>query len=79
MRRRLLLRQPGATGSVGTYCIPAGGLDTPSTHEDEIYVVTAGRAKIATPGSRQAEVGQLATSAPSALLVRPRPEPGYNY
>jgi hypothetical protein len=29
--------------SVGTYCIPAGGLDNQSPHtEDEIYVVTAG-------------------------------------
>src|SRR5215471_11278975 len=37
--------------SVGTYCIPAGGTDDQSPHtEDEIYVVTAGRAKIATPG-----------------------------
>lgn len=37
--------------SVGTYCIPAGGTDGQSPHtEDEIYVVTAGRARIATPG-----------------------------
>ena len=37
--------------SVGTYCIPAGGADDQSPHtEDEIYVVTAGRAKITTPG-----------------------------
>jgi mannose-6-phosphate isomerase-like protein (cupin superfamily) len=43
--------------SVGTYCIPAGGVDDQSPHtEDEIYVVTAGRATIATPGGR-AEVG----------------------
>ncbi|HEV7712851.1 MAG TPA: cupin domain-containing protein [Asanoa sp.] len=36
--------------SVGTYCIPAGGLDDQSPHtEDEIYVVTAGRARIVTP------------------------------
>ena len=36
--------------SVGTYCIPAGGTDDQSPHtEDEIYVVTAGRARIATP------------------------------
>jgi mannose-6-phosphate isomerase-like protein (cupin superfamily) len=36
--------------SVGTYCIPAGGLDDQSPHaEDEIYVVTAGRATIVTP------------------------------
>jgi mannose-6-phosphate isomerase-like protein (cupin superfamily) len=32
--------------SVGTYCIPAGGADDQSPHtEDEIYVVTAGRAR----------------------------------
>jgi mannose-6-phosphate isomerase-like protein (cupin superfamily) len=37
--------------SVGTYCIAAGGLDAQSPHtEDEIYVVTAGRATIVTPG-----------------------------
>jgi mannose-6-phosphate isomerase-like protein (cupin superfamily) len=36
--------------SVGTYCIPAGGVDDQNPHtEDEIYVVTAGRAKITTP------------------------------
>jgi mannose-6-phosphate isomerase-like protein (cupin superfamily) len=36
--------------SVGTYCIPAGGVDSQSPHtEDEIYVVTAGRARIVTP------------------------------
>jgi mannose-6-phosphate isomerase-like protein (cupin superfamily) len=36
--------------SVGTYCIPAGGSDDQAPHtEDEIYVVTAGRARIATP------------------------------
>jgi mannose-6-phosphate isomerase-like protein (cupin superfamily) len=35
--------------SVGTYCIPAGGLDGQSPHtEDEIYVVTAGQARIVT-------------------------------
>ena len=37
--------------SVGTYCIPAGGTDDQSPHtEDEIYVVTAGRARMVTPG-----------------------------
>ena len=35
---------------MGTYCIPAGGVDDQSPHaEDEIYVVTAGRARITTP------------------------------
>jgi quercetin dioxygenase-like cupin family protein len=49
------LRSPDL--SVGTYCIPAGGLDDQSPHtEDEIYVVTAGRAKIVTPDGT-AEVG----------------------
>ena len=43
--------------SVGTYCIPAGGADDQSPHaEDEIYVVTAGQARIATPQG-VAEVG----------------------
>lgn len=47
--------------SVGTYCIPAGGVDTQSPHtEDEIYVVTAGRATIVTPGaSAQVETGSV--------------------
>jgi mannose-6-phosphate isomerase-like protein (cupin superfamily) len=37
--------------SVGTYSIPAGGTDTQTPHtEDEIYVVTKGRAVIETPG-----------------------------
>ncbi|MEV5533903.1 cupin domain-containing protein [Streptomyces prunicolor] len=54
--------------SVGTYCIPAGGLDTQSPHtEDEIYVVTAGRARIETPG-RTAEVG------PGAVIFVPAGE-----
>ncbi len=43
--------------SVGTYCIPAGGVDGQSPHtEDEIYVVTAGRARIVTPDG-EASVG----------------------
>jgi mannose-6-phosphate isomerase-like protein (cupin superfamily) len=38
--------------SVGTYCIPVGGTDDQSPHtEDEVYVVTAGRAKISTPAA----------------------------
>lgn len=36
--------------SVGTYHLVAGSVDTQSPHtEDEIYVVTAGRAVLATP------------------------------
>jgi mannose-6-phosphate isomerase-like protein (cupin superfamily) len=35
--------------SVGTYSIPAGGVDDQTAHtEDEIYAVTAGRARIVT-------------------------------
>jgi mannose-6-phosphate isomerase-like protein (cupin superfamily) len=43
--------------SVGTYCVPVGGLDDQTPHtEDEIYLVTAGRATIVTPDG-SAEVG----------------------
>ena len=43
--------------SVGTYSIVAGGIDGQSPHtEDEIYVVTAGRATLESGGKR-AEVG----------------------
>ena len=43
--------------TVGTYSIPAGGLDDQTPHtEDEIYVVRAGRATLVT-GSGSAEVG----------------------
>jgi mannose-6-phosphate isomerase-like protein (cupin superfamily) len=43
--------------SVGTYSIPARGIDDQEPHgEDEIYVVTAGRATIET-ASGSAEVG----------------------
>jgi mannose-6-phosphate isomerase-like protein (cupin superfamily) len=43
--------------SVGTYSIPAGGLDDQTPHtEDEIYVVTVGRARIVTAGG-SAEIG----------------------
>jgi mannose-6-phosphate isomerase-like protein (cupin superfamily) len=38
--------------SVGTYSIPVGGTDDQSPHtEDEIYMVTAGRAKLASGGA----------------------------
>lgn len=54
--------------SVGTYCIPAGGVDTQSPHtEDEIYVVTSGRASLQTP-SGTAEV------APGAVIFVPAGE-----
>jgi len=43
--------------SVGTYCIPAGGIDEQEPHtEDEVYVVTAGRATLES-GGEQAVVG----------------------
>lgn len=54
--------------SVGTYCIPAGGVDDQSPHtEDEIYVVTAGQATIVTP-SGTAAVG------PGAVIFVPAGE-----
>jgi mannose-6-phosphate isomerase-like protein (cupin superfamily) len=40
--------------SVGTYSIPAGGVDDQAPHrEDEIYVVTTGRACIVTPDGKE--------------------------
>ena len=49
------LRRPEL--SVGTYCIPAGGLDDQTPHsQDEVYLVTAGRAQI-TAGGETAPVG----------------------
>jgi mannose-6-phosphate isomerase-like protein (cupin superfamily) len=54
--------------SVGTYCIPAGGVDDQNPHtEDEIYVVTAGHATIRTP-SGTAKVG------PGAVIFVPAGE-----
>jgi mannose-6-phosphate isomerase-like protein (cupin superfamily) len=54
--------------SVGTYCIPVGGLDNQSPHtEDEIYVVTTGRARITTPEGA-ADVG------PGAVIFVPAGE-----
>jgi mannose-6-phosphate isomerase-like protein (cupin superfamily) len=54
--------------SVGTYCIPVGGIDEQSPHtEDEIYVVTAGRARIVTPDGA-ADVG------PGAVIFVPAGE-----
>jgi mannose-6-phosphate isomerase-like protein (cupin superfamily) len=41
--------------SLGTYSIPAGGLDDQTLHtEDEIYVVQAGRATLVTPSGTAA-------------------------
>jgi mannose-6-phosphate isomerase-like protein (cupin superfamily) len=54
--------------SVGTYSIAAGGTDGQSPHtEDEIYVVTAGRATIEA-GGRRAEIG------PGAVIYVPAGE-----
>ena len=54
--------------SVGTYSIAAGGTDGQSPHtEDEIYVVTAGRATMESGGER-AEVG------PGAVIYVPAGE-----
>ncbi|ADB29325.1 Cupin 2 conserved barrel domain protein [Kribbella flavida DSM 17836] len=55
--------------SVGTYSIPAGGVDDQAPHrEDEIYVVTSGRASIVTPGGAE-PVG------PGDVLFVPAGEP----
>jgi quercetin dioxygenase-like cupin family protein len=43
--------------SLGTYCIPAGGLDDQMPHrEDEIYLVSSGRGRVVTD-SGEAFVG----------------------
>ena len=55
--------------SVGTYSIPAGGLDDQAPHtEDEIYVVRSGRATLVT-ASGTAEVG------PGSVVFVPAMEP----
>jgi len=55
--------------SLGTYCIPAGGLDDQTPHtEDEIYVVQTGRATLVTP-SGSAQVG------PGSVVFVPAGEP----
>jgi mannose-6-phosphate isomerase-like protein (cupin superfamily) len=43
----------GPAMSLGTYCIPAGGVDDQVPHrEDEIYIVTSGRASLLVDGQR---------------------------
>jgi mannose-6-phosphate isomerase-like protein (cupin superfamily) len=55
--------------SVGTYSVPVGGRDTQQPHtEDEVYVVTAGRARIVAD-SGSAEVG------PGSVVYVPAGEP----
>jgi mannose-6-phosphate isomerase-like protein (cupin superfamily) len=54
--------------SVGTYSIPAGGLDDQSPHtEDEIYVVQAGRATLVTDSG-------TAPVAPGSVIFVPAGE-----
>ncbi|MFC0533792.1 cupin domain-containing protein [Phytohabitans kaempferiae] len=54
--------------SVGTYCLPAGGVDTQRPHtEDEVYVVVSGRARL-TADSGTVEVG------PGAVVFVPAGE-----
>jgi mannose-6-phosphate isomerase-like protein (cupin superfamily) len=55
--------------SLGTYSIPAGGLDDQTPHtEDEIYLVQAGRATLVTP-SGSVPVG------PGSVIYVPAGEP----
>ena len=50
--------------SLGTYCIPAGGLDDQTPHtEDEIYVVRSGRATLKT------DTGTAAVGPGSVIFV----------
>ncbi len=50
--------------SIGTYSVPAGGTDPQSPHtEDEVYVVTAGRARIVT------DDGEAAVGPGSVIFV----------
>src|SRR4029077_16837656 len=60
--------------SVGTYSVPAGGVDDQEPHtEDEIYVVTSGRARLVAGGAR-APCGQLAAVGPGAVIEVPAGE-----
>jgi mannose-6-phosphate isomerase-like protein (cupin superfamily) len=50
--------------SVGTYSIPAGGTDAQDPHtEDEVYVITAGTARL------RADSGEVAVAAGSVIFV----------
>jgi len=66
--------------SLGTYCIPAGGLDDQTPHtEDEIYVVRSGRATLkAGPGPGPAEVSTAEASTaevgPGSVIFVPAGE-----
>src|SRR5260221_6872167 len=53
--------------SVGTYSIPAGSVDDQAPHtEDEIYVVTTGRATFEAGGERRTGGASSGTSVPAA-------------
>ncbi|NJC70255.1 cupin domain-containing protein [Planosporangium thailandense] len=55
--------------SLGTYSVPVGGVDTQQPHnEDEVYVVTAGRARLVAD-SGEVEVG------PGSVIYVPAGEP----
>jgi mannose-6-phosphate isomerase-like protein (cupin superfamily) len=54
--------------SLGTYCIPAGAEDPQKPHqEDEVYIVTAGRARFTS-------AGQTVDIAPGHVLFVPAHE-----
>jgi quercetin dioxygenase-like cupin family protein len=56
--------------SVGTYSIPAGGTDDQQPHtEDEIYVITAGRATLTAGAAGAAGAQRLAVSPGSVVYV----------
>ena len=54
--------------SVGTYSIAAGGADDQGPHtEDEVYVCTAGRAMLVTPGGSAELAGKARARAGRSL------------
>ena len=56
--------------SVGTYSIPRGGTDDQEPHtEDEIYMVTAGRAVLRAGVKGEGEVGGAAVEPGSVIYV----------
>ena len=64
--------------SLGTYCIPAGGLDDQTPHtEDEIYVVRSGRATLKTGTSTaEASTPEISTAevGPGSVIFVPAGE-----
>ena len=56
--------------SVGTYSIPRGGVDDQEPHtEDEIYVVTAGRAVLRAGRAGEGEVDSASVGPGSVIYV----------